>query len=327
MSLGPGVLTIETIKKRISCRAYELNHLTDSDRQKLKDFLSQNGETPFGNSVRFELIDLGEKEHDEIKTLGTYGIIKGTKTFIVGAVSEGKFALEDFGYCMEKNILAATHLGLGTCWLGGTFNQSASASRINKRENEVVPAITPVGYPRDKKSIMDSTIRFLMKSGSRKGWEELFFDGDISSRLPRKAAGKYELPLDCVRIGPSASNKQPWRIVKEKDKEVCHFYLSRTPGYAEKYPDVSLQDIDMGIAMCHFEVAIRELNQRGHWKILQTHQPRGLEYIVSWVGEVTDEDPSVKTGEMEKHGRKKAHFQLVIPGRPISLPRTTCRQM
>ena len=296
MSLELSVLTIENIKKRISCRAYKLDHLTDSDQQKLKDFFSKNVETPFGNSVRFELVDLGEKEHDEIKTLGTYGFIKGAKTFIVGAVSKGNFALEDFGYCMEKNILAATYLGLGTCWLGGTFNRSASASRINKRENEVVPAITPVGYPRDKKSIMDSTIRFFVKSSSRKGWEELFFDGDISSCLTRRAAGKYELPLDCVRIGPSASNKQPWRIIKEKDKEVCHFYLSRTPGYAEKYPGVSLQDIDMGIAMCHFGVAIRELNQRGHWKILQAPQQRVLEYIVSWVGEVTGEDPSVKTG-------------------------------
>jgi hypothetical protein len=296
MSLEPNVLTIETIKKRTSCRAYKHDHLTDSDRQKLKDFLFKNVETPFGNSVRFELVDLEEKEHDEIKTLGTYGFIKGAKTFIVGAVSNGNFALKDFGYCMEKNILAATYLGLGTCWLGGTFNRSASASRINMRENESVPAITPVGYPRDKKSIMDSTIRFIAKSNTRKGWEELFFDGDISSSLTRTAAGKYELPLDCVRIGPSASNKQPWRIIKEKDKEVYHFYLSRTPGYAEKYPGVSLQDIDMGIAMCHFEVAIRELNQRGHWKILQAPQQRVLEYIVSWVGEGTGEGPTVKTG-------------------------------
>ncbi len=285
MSPELSVLTIETIKKRVSCRAYKLDDLTDSDRQKLKDFLSKNVETPFGNSVRFELVDLGEKEHDEIKTLGTYGFIKGAKTFIVGAVSKGNLALEDFGYCMEKNILAATYLGLGTCWLGGTFNRSASASRINKRENEVVPAITPVGYPRDKKSIMDSTIRFFVNSSSRKGWEELFFEGDTSSCLTRTAAGKYELPLDCVRIAPSASNKQPWRIIKEKDKEFCHFYLSRTPGYAQKYPGVSLQDIDMGIAMCHFEAAIRELNQKGHWKILQAPQEKALEYIVSWVGE------------------------------------------
>ena len=198
-----------------------------------------------------------------------------------------KLLLEDYGYCMEKNILVATSLGLGTCWLGGTLNRSASASKINKRDDEVIPAITPVGYPDDKKSIKDSAIRFLAKSNSRKAWEELFFHGDTRSPLVRSIAGAYVLPLDCVRIGPSASNRQPWRVVKEKDNDVFHFYISRTPGYAEKYPDVSLQDVDMGIAMCHFEVALQEMNQKGSWQNVQFAPPQsGLQYIVSWIGAV-----------------------------------------
>ena len=279
------MLTSDTIQKRISCRTYKNGPLSESDQQKLKDFLSQNVRAPFGNRVRFELVDLTEKEHEQLKTLGTYGFIKGASTFIVGAVTKGNLALEDYGYCMEKNILAATYLGLGTCWLGGTFNRSASASRINKREDEVIPAVTPVGYPKDKKSIMDSTIRFIVKSSSRKPWEELFFDGDPGRSLTRGVAGKYELPLECVRTGPSASNKQPWRVVKEKGKDVFHFHISRTPGYAEKYPEVSLQDVDMGIAICHFEIASHELNLKGSWQNVQPANPqRGFEYVVSWIG-------------------------------------------
>lgn len=280
------MLTSETIKKRVSCRTYKNDPLIESDQQKLKDFLSKNVQGPFGNRVRFELIDLGQNEQDEVKTLGTYGFIKGASTFIVGAVTKSKLAMEDYGYCMEKNILAATYWGLGTCWLGGTFNRSASASRINKRDNEVVPAITPVGYPKDKKSIMDSTIRFFVKSSSRKAWEELFFDGDPKIPLTRNVAGKYELPLECVRLGPSARNRQPWRVVKEKDHDVFHFYISRTPGYAERYPDVSLQDVDMGIARCHFEVALQEMNLKGSWQNVQAPSQKGLEYLVSWFREV-----------------------------------------
>ena len=281
------MLTSDAIKKRVSCRTYELSPMKESDQQKLTDFLLTNVQGPFGNRVRFELIDLGRREQDEIKTLGAYGIIKGASMYIVGAVVKGDRAMEDYGYCMEKNILVATHLGLGTCWLGGTFNRSASASRINKRDKEVVPAITPVGYPTDKKSIRDRTVRFFAKSNSRKAWEELFFCGDTRNPLTRSIAGAYELPLECVRIGPSASNKQPWRCVRERDKDVFHFYISRTPGYGEWFTDVRLQDIDMGIAMCHFEVALREMNLKGSWQNGQMAPPqRGLEYVVSWIGAV-----------------------------------------
>ncbi len=280
------MLTSDSIKKRVSCRTYKNNPLTEIDQQRLKDFFLTNVQGPFGNRVRFELIELAGKERDEIKTLGTYGFIKGASLFIVGAVVKGDRAMEDYGYCMEKNILVATHLGLGTCWLGGTFNRSASASRINKRGDEVVPAITPVGYPTEKKSMMDRTIRFFAKSNSRRAWEELFFCGDTRSPLTRGIARAYELPLECVRIGPSASNRQPWRCVKERDNDVFHFYISRTPGYGGRYPDVSLQDIDMGIAMCHFEVALQEMNLKGSWENVQFAPPQsGPEYIVSWVGE------------------------------------------
>jgi nitroreductase len=281
------MITVETIRKRISCRSYKNVPLKEGDQQQLRDFLLANVRGPFGNRVRFELVDLAAKERDEIRTLGTYGFIKGASMFIVGAVTKGDRAMEDYGYCMEKNILAATHLGLGTCWLGGTFNRSASASKINKREGEVIPAITPVGYPRDRKSMMDSAVRFLAKSNTRKAWEELFFLETTNTFLPRNMAGIYEVPLECVRIGPSASNRQPWRVGKEPDKDVFHFHLSRTLEYAEKFLGVSLQDIDMGIAMCHFEVALQEMKQKGSWQDVQpAPRQKGLEYVVSWVGGV-----------------------------------------
>jgi len=279
-----GMLSSDTIKRRVSCRTYKNVPIKGADRQKLGDFIRTNVQGPFGNKVRFELIDLGGKERDEVTTLATYGMIKGASTFIVGAVTKGDRAMEDYGYCMEKIVLMATHLELGTCWLGGTFNRSASASRINKRDDEVIPAITPLGYPNDK-SIRDSVMRFFARSNSRKAWEKLFFCGETPIPLPRNIGGAYQSGLDCVRIGPSASNRQPWRIIKEKDNDIFHFYISRTPGLAKLYPDVSLQDVDMGIAMCHFEVAVHEMNGKGSWENIQfPHPQKGLEYIVSWIG-------------------------------------------
>ncbi|MGB4438289.1 MAG: nitroreductase family protein [Sedimentibacter sp.] len=57
--------------------------------------------------------------------------------------------------------------------------------------------------------------------------------------------GTYGVPIEMVRLGPSASNKQPWRIIK--DKNSYHFYLCRTKGYGSVNFDV--QKNDLGIAM------------------------------------------------------------------------------
>ena len=84
--------------------------------------------------------------------------------------------MEDYGYGMEKNILFVTALGLGTCWLGGTLKRAGFARKIGLSADEFMPAITPVGYPADKRSLTDRAFRFMAKSDKRKPWEELFFD-------------------------------------------------------------------------------------------------------------------------------------------------------
>jgi hypothetical protein len=52
----------------------------------------------------------------ELKNLTTYGIIKGARQFIVGIVEKQLRSMEDYGYCMEKNILKARELGLTGDW-------------------------------------------------------------------------------------------------------------------------------------------------------------------------------------------------------------------
>jgi hypothetical protein len=92
-----------------------------------------------------------------------------------------------------------------------------------------------------------------------------------------------------VRLGPSASNRQPWRVVKEG--MTWHFYIHRTRGYrfglAGKLLKLEdLQRLDIGIAMCHFELAARELRQDGQWVVRAPDiaAPDSLtEYAVSWV--------------------------------------------
>ncbi|MHB8772418.1 MAG: nitroreductase family protein [Syntrophales bacterium] len=271
----------ETIQLRRSCRPYRDSPVEAEKLADLNAFLKANQETPFGSAVRFALLDLDEMGEDERRPLGTYGVIKGARLYIVGAVAEGPRAMEDFGYAMERNILRATALGLGTCWLGGTFRRSGFAARMHLAGGELLPAISPVGYPGEARSLTDRFFRFSAGSDRRKEWHELFSEGDPETPLSRESAGAYATALECVRSGPSASNKQPWRIVREGS--AFHFFLARTPGYDRMPKGIPLQNVDMGIALCHFELAAAELGLAGRWSVCAPGiPPGGREYIASW---------------------------------------------
>jgi hypothetical protein len=274
---------IDAMKRRISCRTYSGRPVEPERMEKLQGFLQSNRETIFGTPVRFQLIDLDELQGGKTGALGTYGVIKGARRFMAGAVDNRPRAMEDYGYCMEKNILQATALGLGTCWLGGTFNRSGFAETMGLKDEELLPAVSPVGHSGDKRSMVERFFRFSAGSDKRKPWQELFFDGDLHTPLQKASAGPYETPLECVRIGPSASNKQPWRITR--NAEAFHFYLQRTPGYNAVFGDIKMQNIDMGIAICHFELSAREIGLKGRWQAEAPELREGdWEYIVSWIG-------------------------------------------
>jgi nitroreductase len=275
---------IDAINRRVSVRAYSDQPIGKEKEQKILDLLNSENKGPFGNEVRFAMIDLTEAERNETKSLGTYGFISGAKIYVVSAVKGSTGAMEDLGYCLEKVILAATSLGLGTCWMGGTFNRANFARRIKVSDDEVVPAISPIGYARDKRTVRERLLRRLAKSDQRKPWEELFFDGDLNTPLARGSAGKYAGVLDCVRLGPSASNNQPWRIVKQSSESAFHFYLKRTWGYDKFNARIDLQRVDMGIAMCHFDLEAKEIGLAGRWVAANPGLETGNgEYIVTWV--------------------------------------------
>lgn len=274
---------IETIHTRVSCRTYSDRQIERDKIRRLLDFLQSNQTCPFGSRIRFILLDLSEVEKNELGKLGTYGVIRGGRYYIAGAVLQAERALEDFGYGMERNILEATSLGLGTCWLGGTFNRAGFASRMHLKENEVVPAVTPVGYPRDQQSLVARIFRLSVGADKRKSWNGLFFDGKPDCPLSKEDAGDYTDALECVRRAPSAANRQPWRVLKEAHRPIFHFLLKRNLGY-DRLWSINLQNVDMGIALCHFELAARATGLKGQWVTnLSPVDARGMEYICSWM--------------------------------------------
>ncbi len=63
--------------------------------------------------------------------------------------------------------------------------------------------------------------------------------------------------------------------------------MTRSRGYYKLIRAVDLQRIDMGIAMCHFELCCRETGRSGRWELREpvlTGVPQKTEYIASWFG-------------------------------------------
>lgn len=269
----------EVVEKRHSVRSYMPNSFTNELKIKIKDYINTLS-NPFDEKVSFKFIDIIQsgKEHK----LGTYGVIKGASAYIGAIAKSASFELEAIGYEFEKLILYAASLGLGTCWLGGTFQRNEFVKALNLSQDEYLPIISPIGIESEKRNLVGTMIRKIAKSDQRKAFEDIFYEADLSKPLTESNAGDFAFPLEMVRLAPSASNKQPWRIVK--DGSVFHFYEYKEPGYSDRFA-YDIQRIDVGIAACHFHLALMEKGKQCEMKVVKdkiSNLPTNVHYSFSF---------------------------------------------
>jgi hypothetical protein len=183
-----------------------------------------------------------------------------------------------------------TDIGLGTCWLGGTFNKKGFSDKVRLKDGELLPGVSPVGYSIDKMRLKDSAVRMFAGSDRRKPWDKIFFSNSFDVPLKKDEGDIYSLPLEMLRLGPSASNMQPWRILREEEN-IFHFFIKKSRTYQNKPDHLNLQYIDMGICMCHFELTAEKLGLEGKWQAMEGigedkkySIPPNSEYIISWFG-------------------------------------------
>ena len=237
---------LETIQSRRSVRTFDGTALRPEDAGKILAF-AEKVENPYDIPVVWKLLDA--REHGL-----TSPVIVGTDTYIAGKLRRVPHGEEAFGYTFEKVVLFAQGLGVGTTWIAGTMNRDAFERAMGLSTDEVLPCVSPLGYPAKKMSLRESVMRKGVKADSRLDFGELFFDGSFEKPLTREAAGRLADALEAVRLGPSAVNRQPWRVALCEGR--AHFYEKQSRGYDDGAWDI--QKIDLGIALCHFELAAAE---------------------------------------------------------------------
>lgn len=236
----------DTIRERRSVRTFDGTALKEEDARKILRF-AEGVENPYDLPISWKLLDAGKEGL-------TSPVIVGATAFIAGKMRRVPHAEEAFGYTFEKIVLYAQSLGVGTTWIAGTMNRDAFEKALSVEEGEVMPCVSPLGYPAKKMSLRETLMRKGVKADVRLDFGKLFFGGAFDAPLTEKEAGDLTAALEAVRLAPSAVNRQPWRVVVAGND--VHFYEKHNRGFVSD-DGWDIQKIDMGIALCHFELAAK----------------------------------------------------------------------
>jgi len=162
----------------------------------------------------------------------SYGMFSGVQNYIalIGK-SNDENLMEKIGLAGEEIVLNATCLGLGTCWVGGTYDKESCKCELN--EYESISCLITVGETLDKQTLKEKTMRKLIHLSTKK-IEELI-TSDV--KLPEW----IEECMVAVQKAPSAINKQPVKF--EYKNGILTAFVDNPNNY---------QGMDLGIAKYHF---------------------------------------------------------------------------
>lgn len=254
---------MEAMAIRHSTRSFDGGKLSATESAALSRMLESVSREvpPFCRAARLALYDC--EAGGGPARLGTYGLISGASAFIVPAVVFGRGAMEDAGYILERAVLEATAMGWASCWIGGVFSRAKAAEAISAREGELTPAVVALGRPAPRRSLADKLVAGASRARTRKPLEEIVFSADGVEPDPR-----WLEPEKALQGAPSASNKQPWRLVKIPSGDEWVIFMDEDRIYNHSLGEVQLQNVDLGIGMRHFHEAAAALGLAGRWRPL-----------------------------------------------------------
>ena len=264
---------LDCIKKRRSVRTFSGEALREADARSVMEFAGAVS-TPYGLPIEWLLLDARREKLSS-------PVIAGEAAYIAGRMRRAPHAEEAFGYAFEQIVLFACTLGVGTTWIAGTMDRSAFERAAAVGPDEVMPCVSPLGYPAKKMSLRESVMRKGVRADSRFGFGELFFENDPAVPLTEERAGELLDAFEAVRLAPSAVNKQPWRIVLCGDRARFYKCANRSRVSADGW---DIQKIDMGIALCHFALAAAETGVKTAFEIAapEIAVPENWQYIASY---------------------------------------------
>ncbi len=230
----------ESIFKRKSLRKYSMISLDEETIHKVNSMMRNL--PVLEKSCSMDLVFI--RDGDSLaKKMSPFSKVAAPH-YIVATGTKNESCLFSAGYAMEHLVLMLTEIGLGTCYLGHALDKVTAISTLGLRPDEDVLITLALG----KALIRGDEVHNPSEHRKRETFEHLMLEGipDPDQRLMIEAA----------RLAPSYMNSQGWRFsVVDGEirlhKKSSDFLRNRFLGISGYF--------DMGVALCHMEVAARHL--------------------------------------------------------------------
>ncbi|HZK10548.1 MAG TPA: nitroreductase family protein [Clostridia bacterium] len=270
---------LEILEKRKSCRNYKNKELVAEDKRNIRSLLE--APHPLGNIPEYELVFVDDGKRSAIKLegfAGYSGVMIEAPHYIAVFSESDPANVRKTAYAVEDIILRMIAMDIGSCWITVLDSYAAKIAMGWKNKGDLI-ALIALGYPQEDNyfSRLLSNLKHPLTNPLKEGYGGLNFE--TKSGLPLReetssfvyldhwgnSTDHYELErrgLDRVynylKYAPSWGNRQPWKFIVDHDDIVLCIH---------KNPKVSEIDenLDGGIAMYYFELAMTEHGLRGKW--------------------------------------------------------------
>jgi hypothetical protein len=232
---------LQAIDTRISVRAFTDEPLSASDFSRIKEAVEELNELV---GVHFQLY--GAADNPGSLTLKKAMFATPAPYYLALVAPNTKLGAEFAGYYGEKLVLLAQRMGLGTCWVAGTFDRSSVVAEVGP--DEYLHDVIPLGHPCEKQPIKQRTIRAAVRKNHKDA--AALSDTDVDYD---QAPEWFKAGMRAVEKAPSAVDEQPVVFSLRADEVTAEVHKSKT----------DLIYTDLGIAKLHFELGCQ---RKGTWE-------------------------------------------------------------
>ena len=264
----------DLMRARRSCRSFQTRKLTPSDHKELMESVQRHSDARMiGKSpVRFEYISA---------PLTVWPTVNASEFLVAIAPKEyDRLAVVDVGRSLQKIVMDATRMGLGTCWIGPGADHASIMRHLGERfdpEKDHIICVCAVGY---KSGYIPLFIRiFNAQFHRRLPISSLFFSNshfeeplDVDQPPFERFGRNYEI----CQWAPSSYNGQTTRCVGtvQKDGRDDEARLERFDFYSVTESRF-YAPVAVGIWCANWELGCQAQGIPGHFAVLSDGE-RGL---------------------------------------------------